>query len=405
MNAYLRKKIEERAAVGDLISNVLEKCASENRDPSADEKAQLEGWSQRCAALDDEIGQLETRNRASRNFEQIVGRMAREDEAAEQRESRDRDKPKPETRSFGEQFVDSEQFRNYRGRGSMPPVEFEGFLEQREAISLATLDLPPVMWSGPREYTTTTPLLNVIGRERVSGNAVDYITWGGSDPLAAEVAEGELKPEAELEPTEHSVTLKTYAHWKAITRQALEDYPRIRSIVEGKLRGGLADALEQAAAATLTAVTAGIGVVTAADLMSGIRTGIGQVQAAGYSPNAVLLNPADFAALDIAAAAGANSGPSSFSSYWGLRPIAVGALDPGETYVGDFTNGLTWFDRGTTAVYMTDSHADYFVRNLLIVLAEQRAAFAVTEASALAKVEVAPETVQASAPTPAQSGK
>ena len=30
-----------------------------------------------------------------------------------------------------------------------------------------------------------------------------------------------------------------------------------------------------------------------------IRIGVGLVEAAGYTPNAVLLNPADFAALDI----------------------------------------------------------------------------------------------------------
>jgi hypothetical protein len=47
---------------------------------------------------------------------------------------------------------------------------------------------------------------------------------------------------------------------------------------------------------------------------------------------------------------------------------------------------------------MTDSHADYFIRNLLVVLAEQRAAFAITEPNALAKVTAtAPALAKAAA--------
>ena len=44
--------------------------------------------------------------------------------------------------------------------------------------------------------------------------------------------------------TAQSVTLVTWAHWKEITRQALEDIPQIRSIVEGRLRQGLVGAIE-----------------------------------------------------------------------------------------------------------------------------------------------------------------
>ena len=312
--------------------------------------------------------------------------MGRDDEESERREAQRREtKPELETRkSFGERFVESDAFKNYRGRGSMEPVEFEGFLEQRAAISLAVLDLPPQMWDGPSPYTTTTPLLDVLGRERVSANAVEYITWGDADPQAGEVAEGELKPEADITPTENTVTLKTYAHWKAITRQALEDYARIRSIVEGKLRGGLANKLEAVAAGVLTSAV--LPSVVNADLLAGVRQGIGTVEAAGYRPTAIVLNPADYAALDIDAASEAGNGPVRFGNFWGLRAVSVAAVPQGEIYVGNFTEGETWFDRNTTAVYMTDSHADYFIRNLLVVLAEQRAAFAITEPNALVKV-------------------
>jgi HK97 family phage major capsid protein len=384
--AYLNRKIDERARLSDAATAVLDKAAADNRDPSAEERAQLDGWEARCKALDNEIANLETQVRGNQSFVKIASRV-RDEERNERDEVQRREAKNTNARpkTFGQRFVDSDEFKEYRGRGTMAPVEFQGFLEKRAAITTGDLPIPTYVYPGPDLYVTTTPLLDALGRETVSSGSVEYITWGTSDPTALEVAEGEVKPEADITPAENTVSLKTYAHWKAITRQALEDWPRIQSIVEGKLRGGLADALEAAAAATLTADTT-VPSVNAADLASGIRLAIGEVQAAGHQPNAVLLNPADFAALDVETAAAANSGPTAFPTYWGVRPIAVGALAPGETYVGDFTNGLTWFDRNTTAVYMTDSHADYFVRNLLVVLAEQRAAFAVTDPYAMAKV-------------------
>jgi HK97 family phage major capsid protein len=388
--AYLNRKITERASLADAATAILDRAAADNRDVTAEERAQLDGWETRCRSLDNEISNLEAQARGNANFVKLAGRV-REDETNERARATQRDddaKRNTQARkSFGQRFVDSDEFKEYRGRGTMAPVEFAGFLENRAAIMTGDLPVPTYVWGGPDMYTTTTPLLDVLGREIVSAGSVEYVTWGTSDPVALEVAEGELKPEADITPTETSLSLVTYAHWKAITRQALEDWPRIQSIVEGKLRGGLADALETAAAGVLTGSTT-IPTVTSDNLAAGIRLGIAQVQSAGYQPNAVLLNPDDFAALDVATAAAANSGPTAFPTYWGIRPIAVGALDPGQVYVGDFTNAVTWFDRNTTAVYMTDSHADYFVRNLLVVLAEQRAAFAVTDATAAASVVV-----------------
>lgn len=396
---YLNRKIEERATLSAAIESMLDKSAEKGDDPTPEQRSQMNAWGDQIKTLDAEILELRTTIDANDRFEKTVAHVSEIDEKRDRRDAARRDAGPVERRmSYGESFVTSDAFKTYRGRGSMEPVEFEGFLENRAAIDLATLDLPPYQWSGPREYRTTTPLLDALGRERVSQNSVEYITWGTADPVAGgPIAEGALKPEADMAPEPHTVTLATYAHWKAITRQALEDYSRIRSIVEGKLRGGLASKLETVAMEVLTADT-NVGTVVNADILAGIRIAIGDIQWAGYNANAILLNPEDYANLDIAAAEASNSGPTSFGAFWGLRPIAVGALPVGTAYVGDFVNGMTWFDRNTTAVYMTDSHADYFVRNLLLILAEQRAAFAVTEPLAIAKVTTtAPAVATASA--------
>lgn len=288
--------------------------------------------------------------------------------------------------SPGEQFVESAAFKNYTGRGTSEAVEFPGFLESRAAITTADLDIPPYQWDGPRGEYVATPLLSVIGRERVSSGTVEYITWSDSPAAGGPIAEGDLKPEAVFAPTTTPLALATYAHWKAVTRQALEDYPRIRSIIESKLRIGLGKKLESVAAGVING--AAWEAVTDPDPLNGIRQAIGVVQAKGYNPNAILLNPAIYASLDIAAAGAAGNGPTSFGNIWGLRPVPSPDVPEDTAYVADFKEAVTWFDRNTTAVFMTDSHADYAIRNLLLILAEQRAGFAATDLDAGAKVTI-----------------
>lgn len=381
---YLKKRLEERAALADLATGLLDKCAEKDAEPTSDQQQQLDNWAEEIKKLDAEIKQLEAMVNGNEKFTKVLDRVSDAEEAEETRAARRRNRAEVTERpqSIGEQFVSSEAFRNYSGRGSSGEVLIEGFLETRAAITTDTVDVPPYVFTQPG-YQLTTPLLNTIGRVVVTNGSVEWFTWGGSN--AEVVDEGELKPEATITPTPHTSSLVTYAHWKAITRQALEDIPQVQSIVEGKLRDGLGNALEAAAAQTLVDDTQ-IPVVTTDNLLQGIRQGIGEVQSHAYTPNAIVLNPSDYALLDIDAAAGAGNGPVGWGSFWGVPAIASGAVPAGTVFVGDFKQGETWFDRNTTGVYMSDSHSDFFIRNMLLILAEQRSVFAITEPLAIAKV-------------------
>lgn len=405
--AFLRSKIDERAALTDLVEGIYEKCSNESRDPNPEERAKLDEYGTRIKALDGTIVEMRTAEEANSRF---LDTAARVEDRAERDESRRTAKVKEtavEFRTAGEAFIQSDQFKEYRGRGTMEPVDFDDFLglEQRAAIvgpiTSALLDLPPVRVDGPAGPFQQTPFLSLINREQVSGGAVSYVTWDPNPATgAAVVVETDLKPEAQLVPTEHPLNLQTYAFWKAITRQALEDYPRIRSIVENSLRRGLAQTLEGAAVATLAGVAApGAGSATN---VAGIRAAIAELQGAGYVPTAVAINPADAALLDVEVMGGTLLGPSSPPNYWGLRVVPVAGIAAGTAYVGDWGQAVTWFDRSTASVYMSDSHADYFIRNLFVILAEQRSVFALTEPAAAVAVTVAADAPAALTATAAK---
>jgi HK97 family phage major capsid protein len=397
MPTYLDSLYAKRAELTDAANALLDAAATETRSLNEDERQRVSGYEVECRKIDDEIVDLERVNESAAKFQSMLGKRQEVAEVRDRAASRtasetteDTTVPEPvDRRSAGEKFVSSEAFLNYRGRGSSEAVEFKDFLglETRDAIKTGDMVGGTYEFGGRVGYLSTTPLLDIVGREVVTSNSVTYMDWGTTNPAATVVEEGELKPEATLAPEEVPLALKTYAHWKGITRQALEDFPRVRSIVEGKLRQGLANALQTAAATALTDASGDIPAATGGtDLLTGIRAGIAKVQEAGFAPRTVLLNPADYASLDISASSGANAGPVAFAQFWGLTPVASSAVASGTAYVGDFAQGVTWFDRGVSAVYLTDSHADYFIRNLMVILAETRGAFAVTDALALAKV-------------------
>lgn len=398
MHGYLKKLVDERNSLTGLMQTMDDKAVQEDRQLTEPEADRMRGWQSRCAELDGEITDqneyLTSQRSWARLQDQVLANSTEEPPATGTTLTRARPQAPSglQTRSWGEAFTSSQSFQTYDGHGSSARVEVCSVLDKRAPIDTDDYAITPSRFV-PTPWTMTTPLLDAIGRESVANGSVEWVVWPPSYPLAGVVAEGALKPEANFAPTIKSGSLETLAHHKGITRQALEDIPRIQQIVEGSLRGGVLAKMEAQAAAALTANTDIPVVDSGTDLMAGIRVALGNVQAAGYaSANAILLNPADFADLDLAVMAATVAGPQLNSSYWGLRAIAAAAIPAGTAYVGDFKLGLTLFEIGSTSVYLTDSHSDYFLRNILVILAETRALAAVTEPKAIQKVTDVPDT-------------
>jgi hypothetical protein len=388
MHKYLKKLIDERNSLTGLMQNLSDKAASEDREMTDPEAERMRGWQERAAKLDTECAEHSEYLETQRSWARLQDSLASTADDADDRSpalvgaSRGAGNG---GESWGELFTRDAAFQNYAGYGTSGRVELPGVMDTRAPIDTSFLDVPPSTFL-PTPWKMTTPLLDAIGRERVSSGNVEWVVYPGSYPMAGVVAEGALKPEADIVPSVKSAALNTYAHWKGITRQALEDLPRIQNIVENALRNGILLKIEADTAAALLA-DATIPTAEYPDLLTGIRVAIGEVQAAGYSnPTGILLNPADFAELDVTIMGGTLGGPTVNSSFWGVRAYAVGAIPVGTSYVGDLKTGLTLFDRAQTAVYLTDSHADNFIRNILVVLAEARALPVVTGPSAMHKV-------------------
>ena len=392
-NVYLKSKIEERTSQAAVIENLQKTAADAKRDLTDDERKTFDSIVERLAFLDGEIKRLTDAEAGAAQFVKIYGAHAEAEAAAAAAREREQQTAPPRTeergKSWGARFIESDQFKAYSGHGSSQPFRIEGgFLEERQADNPITtaIGTPPQYWSGPRDPALRVPLFDVVGVVPTTMGSVEYYYWQPETGMASEVAEGALKPEAPIQGVLKAVPMSTYAWWKGITKQALEDVPMVRTIVDTQLRRGVIRKINAEAAAALAAdaniPTFGTPVAL---LLESLRVGLGMVDEAGYSANAVLLNALDWASLDMTILPVSRDGANVSNVFWGLRAVAVPQVPKGTAYVGDFAEGMTFFDRERTEVMMTDSHEDFFLRNKLVLLAEARGKVVVSNAACLVK--------------------
>lgn len=386
----------ERESLIETAKTLAKTAADENRDLTEAESTSLAGMQARGAEIDTQLKSYADQIESQRAYAGLQARLLDADDDDTNPLALGGRAATVDTRSWGDLIRDSGVLESYGGRGTSSRVEVPGIYSRAAADPIMLANIPvgylPHHVVEPAGPTQSFPLLGVVSREVVSVNAVDYILWAPNPvPPAAIVAEGALKPPTDITATSTSRTLDTYAGWKAITRQTLEDFPRIQSIVENKLNLSLAAAVSAAIAAAINTATAATA-DGAGNIAAAIRLALAQLQGLGYNPNAVVLNPADAAALDIASI-GLMNNPGT----WGLTPITSPDITAGSPVVGDFKTAVTVFDRGQTSIFMTDSHADFFLRNQLIILAEQRILVAPVEPSAMVKAVVGVAPVARSA--------
>lgn len=348
----------------------------------------------RATQLDSRVSELAGLMEARRNSDALDGRLAKTEKRNALSGWSVTNEPAV---SFGEAFIRSEAFTDYAGspRGRMPKIEMDmqtralpTGLSDIYGAGLLTMPTTSVDTTAP---IAPTPLLDNVSRVQVSSNAVEYVSWSKAAGGAAIVAEKALKPSVEFAPAVTADSLDNIAVYTQLTRQMIEDAPAVRSMIDGQLvRDVIREEEEQIATALVAAALPSfVGSKLAGDdLLSVIRVGIGTTQGAGYTPNAVLLNPADWAALDNVVMSSTLRGPTLGQNFWGLTPIASTVQPAGTATVGDFRSAVTQFYRSQVALYITDSHADTFLLNVFTLLAERRSLAAVVRPQALIEVSV-----------------
>jgi hypothetical protein len=354
---YLDDLVTERTALADTRAAITDAAASEMRDLSDSERATAEDLDRRIAIIDSRISEFVAQDEARAKFEGLINRARTRPETTQHNEPQ----------GFGEMFARAAEITGYTGHGTSGRVSVPAEYAARALIQSDSFGGPSRTIVGGVPVTHSTPLLDLLGSVTVNTMGIEYWQSEGAAPLAGVVPEGATKPEAEITYARKVDVLDTIAHWVPISRQFATFEPALRSYVEGELRTGVLDKMEAEAAKALTDAPLP-GPQTGPSLSAAIRRAMGAVTAAGGAPRAVLLNPIDYADLEIAAF-DSNSGKSPT---WGLTVVTAGSVAQGSGYVLD-PRGATRFIGQSVSLFMTDSHADNFIKNVLVLLAEATA--------------------------------
>lgn len=333
--------------------------------------------------------------------------------------------------TIGERFIQSKGWQEWISRfpnrvipegakGLMsPPVEFKGLLKTLitgdSATSAGAFVEPD--YTGIYEPLGRRPrsLLDLIPRASTTSDTVWFVRQTTRVQQATPVAEanvtdytgatGEVsgeKPEGAMAFEQVSMPVKTVAVWIPATKRALSDAAQLRSIIDLELREDIQEELEEqiydgdGAGENFTGITNTANVLTQAwdtDIFRTTRLAKLAVETTGLSePTAFVMHPNDWAEIELSRD-GENryyyGGPMSIGDkrLWGLPVVTSMALDEGVALVGNWRKARLW-DRESATISMSDSHSDFFIRNMIAVLCELRAAFALIRPTAFCKIDV-----------------
>lgn len=344
-------------------------------------------------------------------------------------------------KSLGQHFTDSPQFKQsmkpYEGRSGVPqtskfgtdPVAIAGGLKALIGTNPAGDGSGAgTLWDPQRVPTVeaTWPTLNLRNVITVGDTSSDAVTYarilragsgstnnaagvpeatkdgaiGSGTPAVTAVTAG-LKPQSAIGFEKVTAPVVTLAHWVPATKKALSDAGQLRTLIDNFLREGLDQEVERQVLggdSTVGEEFDGLintdGIQTQAfdtNILVTIRKALTKVKNYGR-PNAVLLSPANAERIDLLRTStgqylGAGAFGPGFQSVWRTPVVEVPGLADSTVLVGDFTTAVLW-DRDEAQITATDSHADFFVRNLVAILAEARAAFGVLDPALITKATV-----------------
>lgn len=249
---------------------------------------------------------------------------------------------------------------------------------------------------------TTSDVIEYPAQVSRVNNAAPTPEATSTDLTASPGTGSGMKPESSIVWEKRTANVVSIPHWIPVTRRAVMDAPQVQALIENDLKEGIEQVVENQMVngdgtndnfLGLEHTPGILGQSFITDIKTTARHALTQVEEVGIKrPTAFLLNPYDWTTLDL----DANSfgifyfgGPARLGTptLWGLPVVTSPKVPRGTGYVGDFKVLWLW-DREETTIRMSDAPDDFFLRNMLAILAELRAAFAVRYPAGMVQMDL-----------------
>lgn len=235
--------------------------------------------------------------------------------------------------------------------------------------------------------------LTFTGNLTVAVNKGDLITADDFDWTP----EGEYKAELGAQFEEVNEQCKTLAAYVQITRQIFEDSAMLQNYIDNRLPLALdiqterdifyGDGINQIHGlfnrTEIPQYSKAVNGIPTDTHIDSIRRAGTVVELSHFMADVVFVNPKDWEKVDLAKGADEHYvnvvryDANGMPYLWKMYVVSTPAVKQGEFLLGNLRVACEFWTRKDIVVYSSDSHSDNFVKNIMAILAEKRAALAV----------------------------
>lgn len=252
-------------------------------------------------------------------------------------------------------------------------------------------------------------VLDVVSTTTTDSDAVEYVAETSHTNAAAATLEatsgstGALA-ESALVLAVKSVIVENIGHYIPATSRSLADAGQLDGILRNFLISGTMEELEDQVVGgngstpqlegiyQAVTVSQAVGTDSRSDALLKAQTAVRVSSSINdrYEPDTILLDPRDMQDVRLEKDDNGNyiyGGPTAPRSFpiWGMRPVESLAATQNTPVIGDFQFAQLWVREGVS-ISVSDSNSDWFIRNILTLKAQMRAAFKVTRIAAFSEV-------------------
>jgi len=310
-------------------------------------------------------------------------------------------------KSIGQQFVESEQYKSMISRDAKysDPFIVKGLTSDLASAGVLVEPYRYPQIIAPQDRPLR--IRDLLPVSTTTSNAIEYVEETGfTNQADTVVPEGNTKPESDLTFDIKTESVKTIAHWIPATRQIIADASQLRSYIDNRLVYGLKLKEENKLLYGLGISGDIQGIMTHPDIQTyswsageagdtkidAIRRAITKARLAEYPVTGIVINPQDWEDIELAKG---DDGryiwvtvtEGGQQRLWRVPVVDTTAIQVGECLLGAFQMGAMIWDREQASIRVAEQHADFFIRNMLLILAEERLAFTIFRPEAFVAVE------------------
>lgn len=312
-------------------------------------------------------------------------------------------------RTAGQAFVESDAYKNMvanREYKSAPAIL------ERKTIVNATLNTQQPLVNGDRVPGIIMPPMrrltvrDLLPSIPTSSNLIEFASenvftnsagpQGGTDSPSG-TTEGAIKPESNITFQLSTSAVITLAHWIGASRQVLSDAAQLSGYIDTRLAYGLKleeeDEILNSTGANgelnglVNQATAFTGGATNQTALDTLLKAFLQVSLSEYEASAVVLHPTDWTNILLLKDTQnrylfADPHSVEMPRVWGKTVVPTQSKTVGTFLTGAFDIGAAIYDREGVSMRVSDQHSDFFTRNLVAILVEERLALVVYRAAA-----------------------